>query len=264
VTSDEEETVSVQQSVTADPEYLEQSLSPPSLVTRHSSLVTPLVIAEGLTKIYRRGAETVRALDGVSFELAVGEFAAVVGPSGAGKTTLLHMLGCMDRPTSGGLLLDGCPVDRMSEAELTRTRQQRIGFVFQHFGLMPTLTVAENVGLPNMLAARPLPRSAVRERADALLERVGLLRRREHRPHQLSGGEMQRVAIARALMNSPRLLLADEPTGNLDSGTAAGVVSLLRDLHRDGLTVVVVTHNEALADVADRRLAMADGRLLTA
>jgi putative ABC transport system ATP-binding protein len=225
-------------------------------------LLPPLVVAEGLTKIYRRGAETVRALDGVSLELAAGEFAAVVGPSGAGKTTLLHMLGCMDRPTSGRLVLDGCPVDRMSEAELTQTRQQRLGFVFQHFGLLPTLTVAENVGLPNLFAAGPLSRSAIRQRVDALLERVGLLRRREHRPHQLSGGEMQRVAIARALMNEPRLLLADEPTGNLDSGTAAGVVSLLRDLHRDGLTVVVVTHNEGLAEEATRRLVMADGRLL--
>jgi putative ABC transport system ATP-binding protein len=226
--------------------------------TQHPSLV----VAHALTKIYRRGAEAVRALDGVSFELAAGEFAAVVGPSGAGKTTLLHMLGCMDRPTSGRLLLDGCPVDGMSEAALTRTRQERVGFVFQHFGLVPTLTVAENVGLPNTFAARPLTRAAARTRVDALLERVGLLPRREHRPHQLSGGEMQRVAIARALMNAPRLLLADEPTGNLDSGTAAGVVALLRDLHREGLTVVVVTHNEALAEIANRRLLMADGRLM--
>ena len=233
----------------------------PSSLIAHPSSLPPVIAAEGLTKIYRRGAETVRALDGVSFELAAGEFAAVVGPSGAGKTTLLHMLGCMDRPTSGRLLLDGCPVDGMSEAALTRTRQQRIGFVFQHFGLMPTLTVAENVGLPNTFAARPLPRRAAHARVDELLERVGLLGRREHRPHQLSGGEMQRVAIARALMNAPRLLLADEPTGNLDSSTAAGVVSLLRDLHQDGLTVVVVTHNEALAEVATRRLVMADGRL---
>jgi putative ABC transport system ATP-binding protein len=153
-------------------------------------------------------------------------------------------------------------VARIHAAELTRTRQQRIGFVFQHFGLVPTLTVAENVGLPNMFAARPLSRSAARLRVHALLERVGLLRRREHRPHQLSGGEMQRVAVARSLMNEPRLLLADEPTGNLDSGTAAGVVSLLRDVHQDGLTVVVVTHNEALAEEATRRLVMADGRLL--
>jgi putative ABC transport system ATP-binding protein len=230
----------------------------PTPNTQHPSLV----VAEALTKIYRRGAEEVRALDGVSFELAAGEFAAVVGPSGAGKTTLLHMLGCMDRPTSGRLLLDGCPVDGMTEASLTRTRQERIGFVFQHFGLVPTLTVAENVGLPNTFSAQPLPRAAARSRVEALLERVGLLPRREHRPHQLSGGEMQRVAIARALMNSPRLLLADEPTGNLDSGTAAGVVALLRNLHREGLTVVVVTHNEALAEMADRRLVMADGRLI--
>src|SRR4051812_14743971 len=235
--------------------------TPPALTTHHSSLITPLVVADALTKVYRRGAEEVRALDGVSFELAVGEFAAVVGPSGAGKTTLLHLLGCMDRPTSGRLLLGGDPVDGMSEAALTRTRQERVGFVFQHFGLVPTLTVAENIGLPNTFAARPLSRAAARDRVEALLERVGLLPRHEHRPHQLSGGEMQRVAIARALMNAPRLLLADEPTGNLDSGTAAEVAALLRDLHHDGLTVVVVTHNEVLAGVAGRRLAMADGRL---
>jgi putative ABC transport system ATP-binding protein len=230
----------------------------PTPDTRHPSLV----VADALTKIYRRGAEEVRALDGVSFELAAGEFAAVVGPSGAGKTTLLHMLGCMERPTSGRLLLEGRPVDGMKESELTRTRLEQIGFVFQHFGLIPTLTVAENVALPNTFAARPLARGAVGARVHALLERVGLLPRREHRPHQLSGGEMQRVAIARSLMNGPRLLLADEPTGNLDSVTAAGVVALLRDLHREGLTVVVVTHNEALAERADRRLVMADGRLV--
>ncbi len=234
----------------------------PEYPTPTAQYPTSLVLAQDLTKIYRRGTEVVRALDGVSFELGVGEFIAVVGPSGAGKTTLLHMLGCMDRPSSGRLLLDGYPVDGMSEAALTRTRQQRIGFVFQHFGLVPTLTVAENVGLPNTFSARPLPRAQARQRVGELLDRVGLGPRREHRPHQLSGGEMQRVAIARALMNAPRLLLADEPTGNLDSATAAGVVALLRDLHREGLTVVVVTHNEALADLAERRLVMADGQLV--
>jgi putative ABC transport system ATP-binding protein len=243
-------------------EHEELRTAPDSPAAVGSSGHQVIIRAEGLTKLYQRGTEQVRALDGVSFELAEGEFVAVVGPSGAGKTTLLHMIGCMDRPTSGRLLLDGCPVDGMSEAQLTRTRQQRIGFVFQHFGLVPTLTVAENVGLPNAFAARPLGRAAARERVEELLTRVGLLARREHRPHQLSGGEMQRVAIARALMNRPRLLLADEPTGNLDSGTAATVVDLLCDLHREGLTVVVVTHNEALARIAGRRLTMADGRLL--
>jgi putative ABC transport system ATP-binding protein len=228
----------------------------------HPFVRSSVVEAMDLTKIYRRGAETVRALDGVSFDLEHGEFAAVVGPSGAGKTTLLHLLGCMDRPTSGRLLLDGSPTGGMGETALTRMRQQRIGFVFQHFGLVPTLTVAENVGLPNTFAAQPLSRAAVRERVDELLHRVGLVARRHHRPHQLSGGEMQRVAIARALMNAPRLLLADEPTGNLDSATAADVIALIRDLHREGLTVVVVTHNEALANVADRRLTISDGRLV--
>jgi putative ABC transport system ATP-binding protein len=244
----------------ADPTTMLRDEESDHIIT--SSPQQPLLRAEGLTKLYQRGTEAVRALDGVSFELAEGEFAAVVGPSGAGKTTLLHMIGCMDRPTSGRLWLDGCPVDGMSEAALTRTRQERIGFVFQHFGLVPTLTVAENVGLPNMFLARPLSRAAAWKRAEALLERVGLWQRREHRPHQLSGGEMQRVAVARALMNRPRLLLADEPTGNLDSATAASIVALLRDLHHEGLTVVVVTHNEALAHAADRRLTMADGRMV--
>lgn len=241
-----------------------QPLTASSLIApcRRHLITSSVARAESLTKVYRRGAETVRALDEVSFELAAGEFVAVVGPSGAGKTTLLHMLGCMDRPTSGRLFFGGCPVDGMSDAALTRMRQEQIGFVFQHFGLVPTLTVAENAGLPNTFAARPLSRAAARERVTELLERVGLLARQHHRPHQLSGGEMQRVAIARALMNAPRLLLADEPTGNLDSGTAAEVLSLLRDLHREGLTLVVVTHNETLAGLADRRLVMADGRLV--
>jgi putative ABC transport system ATP-binding protein len=218
--------------------------------------VNPVIRAQDLTKVYRRGAEEVRALDGVSFEIQAGEFAAVVGPSGSGKTTLLNLLGCLDVPTSGTLCLEGHDTRGLSERALTRLRRERIGFIFQHFGLVPTLTVAENVALPAVLARRPAGK-----RLDDLLGRMGLEHRRGHRPNQLSGGEMQRAAIARALINEPHLLLADEPTGNLDSATGASVIDLLKSLHRDGLTVVVVTHNDLLAAQAGRRLRMADGRL---
>lgn len=210
-----------------------------------------------LTKLYRRGAEEVRALDGVSLEAPAGTFGAVVGPSGAGKSTLLHLLGCMDTPTSGRLWLDGEPVEQMGEAARTRMRQERIGFVFQHFGLVPTLTVAENVALPTLFGRR-----SGRDRVEELLETVGLAHRRTHRPQQLSGGEMQRVAIARALVNGPRLLLADEPTGNLDSAAGEVVLDLFRRLNREGLTVIVVTHNPALAAAAERQWILRDGRLI--
>jgi putative ABC transport system ATP-binding protein len=217
----------------------------------------PLVRAVELTKVYRRGAEEVRALDGVSLELAGAEFAAVVGPSGSGKTTLLHLLGCMDTPTSGRLLLEGQAVEGMNEAALTRIRRERIGFVFQHFGLVPTLTVAENVALPGLFGRR-----VSRERVTELLEKVGLASRRNHRPQQLSGGEMQRVAIARALVHQPRLLLADEPTGNLDTATSERILDLFRQLHAEGLALIVVTHNPALAAAAERHWVLQDGRLV--
>jgi putative ABC transport system ATP-binding protein len=217
----------------------------------------PVVRAIELTRVYRRGSEAVRALDGVSLEVPAGTFGAVIGPSGAGKSTLLHMLGCMDAPTSGRLWLDGEPVEGMGEAARTRMRRERIGFVFQQFGLVPTLTVAENVALPTLFGRR-----AVRERVTELLDRVGLAHRRNHRPQQLSGGEMQRVAIARSLVNRPRFLLADEPTGNLDSAAGEAVLDLFRQLHREGLTVIVVTHNPALAAAAERQWVLRDGRLV--
>jgi len=216
----------------------------------------PAIRAQELSKVYRRGTEQVRALDSVTFEIKAGEFVAVVGPSGAGKTTLLNLLGCLDSPSSGSLCIEGDETRGISERGLTRLRRERIGFVFQHFGLVPTLTVAENVGLPAVFARR-----RAGKQVDSLLRRVGLEHRRDHRPNQLSGGEMQRVAIARALINEPRLLLADEPTGNLDSGTGASVIQLLRDLHHEGLTVVVVTHNDLLAQQAQRRLRLVDGKL---
>ncbi len=199
-----------------------------------------------------------RALDGVSFDLAEGEFAAIIGPSGAGKTTLLHLLGCMDSPTSGDLTLAGKSTRGLSDAALTRLRREQVGFVFQHFGLLPTLTVAENVALPTLFSRRKAA-----SRAQELLEKVGLTHRRNHRPHELSGGEMQRAAIARALINAPRLLLADEPTGNLDSANGEAIITLFHQLNREGLTIVVVTHNPTLADAARRQLTLRDGQLVS-
>lgn len=216
----------------------------------------PLVAAEKLTRLHRRGEETVRALDGVSFTIARGEFVAITGPSGAGKTTLLNLLGCMDRPTAGSLRLDGREVQQITEAEQTQFRRAQIGFVFQNFGLIPTLTAAENVALPALFARRD-----GRAHARELLDHVGLGHRRNHRPAELSGGELQRVAIARALINRPSMLLADEPAGNLDSQAGAEILNLLRELHRERLTVIVVTHNATLATAADRVLTLRDGRL---
>ncbi len=215
-----------------------------------------IIAAEQLTKLYPRGRETVHALDGVSFEVERGEFVAITGPSGAGKTTLLNLIGCMDTPTSGALKLCGRAVGQLGERERTEFRRSQLGFVFQHFGLMPTLTVAENVALPAMFARRPDA-----ARVTQLLERVGLGHRRDHRPHELSGGEMQRVAIARALVNGPEFLLADEPTGNLDQDSGEAIIALFRKLNDGGLTIVVVTHNAAMAAAAQRRIALAHGRI---
>jgi len=179
----------------------------------------------------------------------------VVGPSGAGKSTLLNLVGCMDAPSSGTLHLMGQPVQALGEQERTRFRGEQLGFVFQHFGLLPTLTVAENVLLPAFFAGRQAKR-----RGDELIARVGLEHRRDHYPHQLSGGEMQRVAIARALINEPRLLLADEPTGNLDSASGGAIIELFEELNREGLTILVVTHNPSLAGAATRQMELVDGR----
>jgi ABC-type lipoprotein export system ATPase subunit len=215
------------------------------------------VRAVALCKSYRRGREQVHALNNISCEIQRGDFVAVVGPSGSGKTTLLNLMGCMDTPSSGALHIVGQEVQNLSEAARTPLRRRQIGFVFQHFGLIPTLTVAENVALPTLFARR---RDETRVRD--LLEKVGLGHRRDHRPHQLSGGEMQRVAIARALVNEPQILLADEPTGNLDSATGETIISLFQQLHQEGLTIIVVTHNSELSSAAHRQLALHDGQLL--
>jgi putative ABC transport system ATP-binding protein len=215
-----------------------------------------VVVASKLTKTYVRGRRDVCALDRVSFEIQTGEFVAIVGPSGAGKTTLLNLIGCMDAPTSGTLRISGREVQQLSERERTQFRRDRIGFVFQHFSLLPTLTVEENVALPALFAHRPS-----RERVAELLEQVGLSHRREHRPAELSGGEMQRAAIARALINRPAILLADEPTGNLDTATGRSVIALFQELNARGLTLIVVTHNDSLAGVAGRQIRLRDGQL---
>ena len=215
-----------------------------------------VVSAAALTRVYIRGREEVRALDGVSFDIHAGEFVAVVGPSGAGKSTLLNLVGCMDAPTSGTLHLSGKPVQALADRERTRFRREQLGFVFQHFGLLPTLTVAENVALPALFAKRQ-----ARSRCDELIARVGLQHRRAHYPRELSGGEMQRVAIARALINGPQLLLADEPTGNLDTTGGEAIIELFKQLNREGLTIIVVTHNPHLAQAAARQLELVDGRI---
>jgi putative ABC transport system ATP-binding protein len=218
-----------------------------------------VVRAENLTKIYRRGTDEIRAVDNVTFSVEQGEFVAVVGPSGAGKTTLLQLVGCMDTPTSGTLALSGKETSRLSDGDLTRLRRDHIGFIFQHFGLLPTLTVAENIAISGLFRKHD---AATKERIEHLLERVGLSHRRRHRPSQLSGGEMQRVAIARALTHAPQLLLADEPTGNLDTATSDSIIELLGSLNRDGLTIIVVTHHEGLAQAARRRLSFRDGKIV--
>lgn len=210
-----------------------------------------------VTKVYRRGAEEVHALRGVSVRIAQGEFVAVVGPSGSGKTTLLQIIGCMDRPTSGSVRVGGKETSGLDDYALTALRRDSIGFVFQQFFLLPSLTAAENVMLPAMFDPRP----AVRRGADELLELVDLKDRMQHRIAELSGGQMQRVAIARALVNQPRILLADEPTGNLDSENAERIFELFHALKASGVTVVVVTHNLDLAGKADRILRIKDGRV---
>ena len=208
---------------------------------------------------YPRGASRVVALAGVSLEIHAGEKLAIMGPSGSGKTTLLSILGCLDRPSAGEHVFEGRSVAALGDDELSRLRNRSVGFVFQAFHLIPQLTVAENVETPLLYEGAPLPEW--RPRALAALERVGLAHRAEHRPSELSGGEAQRAAIARALVTAPRLLLADEPTGNLDTATGEEIAALLDELNAHGATVVLVTHNEALGRRAKRVVRLRDGRV---
>ena len=212
-----------------------------------------------MVRAYPRGASSVVALAGVSLEIRSGEKLAIMGPSGSGKTTLLSILGCLDRPSSGEHRFEGRDVKALGDDELSRLRNRSVGFVFQAFHLIPQLTVAENVETPLLYEGAPL--DEWRPRALAALERVGLADRADHRPSELSGGEAQRAAIARALVTRPRLLLADEPTGNLDTATGEEIASLLDELNVQGATVVLVTHNEALGRRAGRVLRLRDGRV---
>jgi putative ABC transport system ATP-binding protein len=210
-------------------------------------------------KTYRRPGGDVVALREVNLRVDAGDCVAITGPSGSGKSTLLSILGCLDRPTDGDYRLDGLPVATLDDADLSRMRNRSIGFVFQSFHLIPQLTVAENVETPLLYAG--VPAGEWRERSRRVLDRVGLGHRATHRPSELSGGEAQRTAIARALVLEPPLVLADEPTGNLDTVTGDEIASLLQDLNREGRTLVLVTHNEALAARANRQVRLRDGRL---
>jgi putative ABC transport system ATP-binding protein len=211
-----------------------------------------------LTRIYQMGASQVRALDGVSLQVARGEFAALMGPSGSGKSTLMHLLGCLDRPTSGEYLLEGETIERISEEKRAQLRNQRIGFVFQNFNLLNRMTVLENVGLPLLYARDD---RGWQEKARQALKRVGLGKRLKHKPNELSGGERQRAAIARALVHNPALVLADEPTGNLDSANGEAIMRLLAELCREGHTLLMVTHDLHCASYAGRVIQMRDGRI---
>ncbi|MCE3012476.1 MAG: ABC transporter ATP-binding protein [Proteobacteria bacterium] len=214
--------------------------------------------ARQLRKSYASADHEVEILKGINLGIEKGEFISLMGPSGAGKSTLLQLLGALDRPSAGEIIIDGKDLSRMSDKELTLFRRRRLGFIFQFFNLMPTLNVLENAALPCFLDGKSL--SSVRGFATETLERLGLGHRLDHRPHQLSGGEMQRVAIARALVNKPSLILADEPTGNLDSKNGAEVLSILKNLVKDfNVTLVMVTHDKSAAEVADRKVQLLDG-----
>jgi putative ABC transport system ATP-binding protein len=220
-----------------------------------------LIEARGLAKTYRLGQVDVQALRGVDAEVAAGEYVAITGPSGSGKSTLMHILGCLDSPTSGRYHLDGEDVSTLSGKRLAHVRNRKVGFVFQTFNLMPRLTVEENVALP-LKYRGGIPRSQRRARALRLLERLGLAHRIGHRPDELSGGERQRVAIARALVGEPTILMADEPTGNLDSQSGAEVLATFAELHAAGHTIILVTHDAGVAAHAQRIMQMSDGRVV--
>ena len=220
---------------------------------------TPAIQLQGVTKVYGRGESAVVALRDINLTIAPGEYVAITGPSGSGKSTLMHLLGCLDRPTSGKILIEGQDVTRLSEARLAALRNRRIGFVFQSFHLMPRETVLRNVEWPLIYAG--VPPSRRRERALEVLTQVGMAHRVRHRPQELSGGERQRVAIARALVNDPAFILADEPTGNLDSTNGEQVLALLEELNAQGRTVILVTHDMGIAHRARRLIRVRDGRV---
>lgn len=219
--------------------------------------------AININKIYQRGSEKVKAVNGISLDISRGEFVAFVGPSGSGKTTLINILGCLDNPTSGELTIDGKKIfhegNKLSEKDLTKIRRELFGYIFQSFYLIPTLTVAENIMLPRLFYKQKGSESDVK----SIMERLGIHERACHLPKQISGGEMQRVAIARALINNPEIILADEPTGNLDTKRSYEIVDMLRDVNKtEKKTVIMVTHNLDLAKMADRTIELRDGKIV--
>jgi len=219
-----------------------------------------LIHTENITKHYKVGNFVVEALSGVTIDIEKGEYIAITGPSGSGKSTMMHLLGCLDTPTSGKYFLSGVDVTTLTDLELSRLRNKAIGFVFQTFNLLPRITVTKNVELPLMYAGmRALDRL---KKTNAILERVGLSHRKTHRPNELSGGEMQRVAVARALINNPQVVFADEPTGNLDSKTGREIMVLFDNIAKEGNTIILVTHDAAVASHARRQLKMLDGKIL--
>ncbi len=219
-----------------------------------------LIELTDVTKRYRVGDQEIRALDGINLTIEQGEYAAIIGPSGSGKSTLMHLLGCLDTPTTGKMLIDGVDVSRASDGRLAEMRNEKIGFVFQAFNLLAKFNVLENVELPMIYSG--VSKKERRKRAIAAVERVGLAERAKNTPLQLSGGQMQRVAIARALVNDPRIIFADEPTGNLDSHTGENILQLFRELSQQGRTIVLVTHDNEIADNAPRRIEIRDGKIV--
>jgi putative ABC transport system ATP-binding protein len=223
----------------------------------------PVISIQELSKVYQMSEISVHALRTISFEVEAGEFVAVVGPSGSGKSTLMHILGCLDRPSSGKYLLDGRDVSQLTDDELSKIRNRQIGFVFQGFNLLARTSALENVELPLLYNERGVSAAERRRRALAALASVGLESRTEHHPNQLSGGQQQRVAIARALLNDPSLILADEPTGNLDSRTSVEVLQILQNLQAErGITVILITHDHQVAEYASRIITFKDGRIV--
>ncbi|HIT48376.1 MAG TPA: ABC transporter ATP-binding protein [Candidatus Coprenecus stercoripullorum] len=214
---------------------------------------------DGISKIYRMGMQEVRALDNVSMTVCRNEYVAIMGPSGSGKSTMMNILGCLDTPTHGNYILNDIDVSEMDDSELARVRNKEIGFVFQSFNLLPRYSALENVALP--LVYSGVPRKEREQRAGAALENVSLADRMEHRPNELSGGQRQRVALARALINNPSILLADEPTGNLDTRTSIDIMRLFNDIWHKGNTVIIVTHEEDIAKYARRIVRLRDGKI---
>ena len=220
----------------------------------------PLITLAGISRVYQTGRIDVRALDGIDLTIDHGEFVAIIGPSGSGKSTLMNIVGCLDRPTAGRYVLDGTSVEEFGDDDLARVRSRSIGFVFQSYNLLPRTSALDNVSMP--LAYQGVGRKERHARAVASLERLGLGDRLDHEPTELSGGQQQRVAIARALVTEPALILADEPTGNLDTTSGAEVIGILRELHSTGRTVVLITHDADVATSADRQIHVRDGRLV--